>query len=172
MHADCCIFDASDIDALLTMADGESTVLRFTPAELRHQIHAAEVESSVCRTFGEDAWAFVYADLADAMRIASDILLSTQRKPAPRPGHDSIDMQAIKSRADILNVAERYTKLHKSGARFSGKCPLHDSKGSPLTIYPENQSWYCFHCDKGGDVLDMVMLFERMGFREAAGVLE
>ena len=107
------------------------------------------------------------------MELALDILLSEQPKRLlPMPGRELVDVNVIKQKNDIVAVAERYTHLHKSGTRFNAKCPLHESKGLPLTIYPNDQSWYCFHCLKGGDVIDMVSQFEKTEFRQAIEVLK
>jgi hypothetical protein len=165
------IFDKDDISALLTMSDLDKTVLRFTPAEMRRQIHAAEVNESVCRTFGEDAWAFVYEDLGKAMALALDVLRSQQPKPKSMPGRARVDVAALKERSDIVEVAGRYTTLRKAGARFVGACPLHEDRTPSFTVYPNNGSWYCFSCNRGGDIVDLVKLAEHVDFKEAVVML-
>jgi len=125
MIAENCVFDAGDVDAILVVNDGDKQRFRFTPAELRKQIHACDVQASVCRTFGEDGWGLLYADLTDAMGLALDILSTYQPKPSsytPRPGREPLDISAIKARNDIVTIAERYTQLRKSGRNFTGKC--------------------------------------------------
>ncbi len=168
------VFDAGDINAILVVWDGDKQRLRFTPAELRKQIHAADVDASVCRTFGEDDWAFVFADLKGAMELALDILLSNQPKAAPRPGRQTIDVQAVKANIDIVAVAERYTRLRKSGQNFNGLCPLHADKKTPsFFVYPKDQSWHCFGaCNQGGDVISLVMAAEHLDFKAAAEALK
>lgn len=38
------------------------------------------------------------------------------------------------------------------------KCPFHGEKTASLKIYPETNSWYCYGCNRGGTVIDWVML--------------
>ncbi len=60
----------------------------------------------------------------------------------------------------------------RAGSVFQGDCPAHGSSGGCcLTIYPRTQSWYCFHCNKGGDVIDLVRHFSGWDFDTAANYL-
>jgi hypothetical protein len=165
-------FTAEDIDAILVVDDGTGkTLYRFTPAELRREIDHAGDNRSLCLASGQDDDMLFWDELEGALKEAMDMLLYCQPKPAPWPGRNHIDVQSVKAHSDIVAVAERYTKLHKSGPRLVGKCPLHESKGSPLTVYPDQQTWHCYHCDKGGDVLSMVMKFGNVDFRAAVEAL-
>lgn len=165
------IFDSDDINRILTMPDGERTVLRFTPAELRQQIHATEIHAAVSRAFGEDDLAYYYNDAVNTFRLALDILICTQPQPTCNGASEHIDTESIKAKVNIVDIAEQYTKLRKSGNRFVGSCPFHDEKSPSFTVYPENQSWFCFSCNRGGDVIDLTMAVEHIDFKAAAGVL-
>jgi hypothetical protein len=150
------VYDASDIDNILQMWDGDGLRWRFTIEELRKQIRREEDE-----------------ELASALRLCMEIMMSYLPKPPPviTPTGEKIDVLTLKARTDIVAVAGRYTELKSGGGRFTGKCPLHESKGRPLTIYPGQQSYHCFHCGKGGDVVNMVMVFQNIDFKAAVGVL-
>lgn len=163
----------SDIELILNMEDGnKGQRRRFTPSELRREIHSCEIKASVHRTFGEDDWFYFYEQLGNSMRQALKMLTdNTPVKTTPINGR-LFDIESIKRRVDILNIAERYTALRKSGQTFIGKCPLHDSKGRPFTVYPEQQSWHCYHCDEGGDVIRLIMHLENCDFRTALGQLQ
>ena len=42
------------------------------------------------------------------------------------------------------------------GDRGRGPCPLHGgSNRSAFTVYIETQSFYCFNCSAGGDVIEL-----------------
>ncbi|MGH2505693.1 MAG: CHC2 zinc finger domain-containing protein, partial [Ktedonobacterales bacterium] len=41
-----------------------------------------------------------------------------------------------------------------------------------FTIFPESQRWWCFGCQRGGDVIEFVRLLEGIGFRDAVERLE
>lgn len=85
----------------------------------------------------------------------------------------TIDIEHVKTRTDIVRVAEGYTSLRKSGRHWIGKCPIpghHDSTPS-FVVYEESQSWHCYGCGEGGDVINLVMLAEGLQFRRAVEVL-
>ena len=81
-----------------------------------------------------------------------------QQMTAPK----GIDYKALKARIDILQYIERFTgPLRKTGGtRFVGKCPLpgHTEKTGSFTVYTENQSFYCYGCGTGGDVITFAKL--------------
>src|SRR5712692_9283356 len=55
------------------------------------------------------------------------------------------------------------------GRALVGRCPFHADGGRPnLHAFPASQTWWCFRCGIGGDVLKFVMLAEEVSFREAA----
>ncbi len=156
------IFTAKDIDYLC---------LHFDLAQLKCELHHADIEASVSAYF-EDEWQFYWRDYSEAVKMAIDILRANQ--PVAKPIKSHIDTEAIKSRHGIVAVIEGYMPLRKSGNRFSGVCPFHthkNPKNPSLTVYPDNQSWYCFGCNKGGDVIDFVQLAENTDFKGAATVL-
>lgn len=92
-------------------------------------------------------------------------------RPPPSPSDVRIDIQELKARNDIVETAERYTTLRKAGRNFVGCCPLHDEKHPSFTIYPDKQTWHCFGCGKGGDVIALIMAAENIDFRGAAVAL-
>ncbi|MBI4216861.1 MAG: DNA primase [Chloroflexi bacterium] len=77
----------------------------------------------------------------------------------------------IKERLDIVQTISAYLPLQRAGRGFKAVCPFHADKSPSLTVTPERQSWHCFGCGKGGDVLAFVMLKENLDFKEALGLL-
>lgn len=49
------------------------------------------------------------------------------------------------------------------------RCPFHTEKTASMKIYA--QSFYCFGCGVGGDVIDFVRLYERCDFKTAFRML-
>jgi len=79
--------------------------------------------------------------------------------------------EEIKWRADILEVAGRYTELRRLGGRWRGKCPLHDDVRPSFVVWPDQGRWWCFACNTGGSVIDLVAATEGVSVREAAARL-
>ncbi len=84
-------------------------------------------------------------------------------------GPARIDTLALKQANPIEDVVARYgIELKRQGRALVGRCPFHTDGGRPnLDIYTATQTWWCFRCCAGGDVLKFVMLAKDVGFREA-----
>jgi len=111
-------------------------------------------------------WSHDYKWWLNTLRAAQ----SRQRAntPPPAPFTTKFDVAAIKEGVDILEVAERYTTMRKSGCNFVGSCPLHEDKHPSFFVYPDKQTWQCYQCNRGGDVISLVMAVDNMDFRSAA----
>lgn len=73
----------------------------------------------------------------------------------------------IKERLDIVDLVNRHVHLEKSGRYFKGLCPFHTEKTPSFYVFPDNQSWHCFGCDRGGDIYSFVMELDGLDFRTA-----
>lgn len=77
-------------------------------------------------------------------------------------------LEEIKNRIDLVNYLRPYVaNLAPSGKSLKGLCPFHKEKTPSFFISPDKQVWYCFGCQKGGDLMKFVMEIERMEFSEA-----
>ncbi len=94
----------------------------------------------------------------------------TVARPADRARR--IDTDALKQAHPIEDVVALYgIELKRQGRRLIGRCPFHADSGRPnLHVFVPTQSWYCFRCCLGGDVVKFVMLAEDVGFLEAVDV--
>jgi hypothetical protein len=63
----------------------------------------------------------------------------------------------LKEHIDLAEFARGYTRLHRSGRQLVGLCPLHSERHPSFYVHPERQIWFCFGCNRGGDVFDFVM---------------
>ena len=80
-----------------------------------------------------------------------------------------IDTDRLRHDCPIARIIAGYgIALRSSGRTLIGRCPFHEDRGRPnLVVYPETQSWFCFRCDVGGDVISFVERLEGLSFRDA-----
>ena len=76
-------------------------------------------------------------------------------------------LRELEARNPIEEVASAYVNLKRRGKNLVGLCPFHNEKTGSFNIYPGNNSFYCFGCNKGGDVISFVMGVENLDFPEA-----
>ena len=82
------------------------------------------------------------------------------------------DTDAIRRGHPIADVAAAAgLELRQTAGRLVGICPFHGDSRPSLVLYPASQSYYCFGCGAGGDVIDFVSRLHRVGFRDAAAIL-
>ncbi len=81
-------------------------------------------------------------------------------------------VEEIKARNDIVAVVEQHVHLEKkSGQNFFGLCPFHSENTSSFSVSPSKQIYYCFGCNKGGDVIGFVKDIEKVGYLDALRIL-
>jgi DNA primase len=73
----------------------------------------------------------------------------------------------VKQQADIVRVIGEYVRLKKSGQSFQGLCPFHQEKSPSFNVNPTRQMFYCFGCNKGGDIFTFIQEMEKCEFPEA-----
>jgi len=142
-------------------------------SQIRESIRECETKAAVARQFAgtefeDDNDRFPWNELKECLERALDRKKANRTTTPPKPGR--VDPQAVKQQNDIVSVIERYTRLRKSGQRFSGKCPIHNDKNPSLVVYPDGH-WHCFGCGKGGDVISFVEAMENTDFRGAVSIL-
>lgn len=80
-------------------------------------------------------------------------------------------LEELRSRVDIESVISPYVNLRRRGKNLVGLCPFHNEKTPSFTVYPENDSFYCFGCGVGGDVITFVRRIENLDYLEAVRML-
>src|SRR3970040_1214275 len=82
------------------------------------------------------------------------------------------DVLSIRRANPIEDVVCRFgVELRPVGRRLVGSCPFHRDGRPSLAVYPDNDSYFCFGCGAGGDVIDFVARLHGVGFKEAAAML-
>lgn len=80
-------------------------------------------------------------------------------------------IQDIRYRCDIESVISSYVTLKRAGTNLKGLCPFHSERTPSFTVYPGTQSFYCFGCGAGGDVINFVMRTENLDYMSAVETL-
>ena len=75
-------------------------------------------------------------------------------------------IEAVKERADIVEVVGEHVVLKKKGREFVGICPFHDDSKPSMTVSPAKQFYYCFSCGAGGNSIKFLMEFQRQSFSD------
>ena len=73
----------------------------------------------------------------------------------------------LKYASGIEQTISSYITLKRAGTNTVGLCPFHSEKSPSFTVFPESQSYYCFGCGKGGDVITFIREIENLSYVEA-----
>ncbi len=78
-------------------------------------------------------------------------------------------IEKIRDNIDLLELIKEYVpSVRKAGRTFKACCPFHQEKTPSFVINPDKGLFYCFGCQKGGDVFAFLMGVENLSFPEAA----
>ncbi len=75
------------------------------------------------------------------------------------------------SMCDIEDIVSSYANVKRQGRNKSCLCPFHSEKTPSMVIYNDTQSFYCFGCGVGGDVITFIMKIENLDYVEAVKFL-
>lgn len=76
-------------------------------------------------------------------------------------------IEEVRIRNDIVSVVSGYVHLQRQGKRMVGLCPFHGEKTPSFSVDASKQVFYCFGCQKGGNVFHFVMGIENLEFPDA-----
>jgi DNA primase len=77
----------------------------------------------------------------------------------------------VKAKVDLVKVVQEHVRLTKRNKDLVGLCPFHQEKTPSFKVNPQMQSWYCFGCERHGDVFTFVELIEKTDKRGALQML-
>ncbi len=80
-------------------------------------------------------------------------------------------IEELTMKNSIEDVVSGYVNLRVRGRTRVGLCPFHGEKTPSFTVYPENNSFYCFGCGVGGDVITFVKKIEHLDYLDAVKLL-
>lgn len=77
----------------------------------------------------------------------------------------------LKQSNRIDSVMSSYVNLHRRGRNYVCLCPFHSEKTPSCTVYTDTDSFYCFGCGAGGDVIAFIRRIENLEYIEAVKFL-
>ncbi|HEX3508238.1 MAG TPA: DNA primase [Candidatus Dormibacteraeota bacterium] len=77
----------------------------------------------------------------------------------------------IKAKVDLVKVVQEHLRLTKRNKELWGLCPFHQEDSPSFKVNPQMQTWYCFGCQRNGDVFTFVELIEKTDKRGALQML-
>ncbi len=80
-------------------------------------------------------------------------------------------IEEIKEKNEITEVISQYIQIKAMGANYKALCPFHSEKTPSFVINGQRQSFKCFGCGEGGDVIQFIMKIENLDFVEAIKLL-
>jgi DNA primase len=90
--------------------------------------------------------------------------------PVPTQASDDAFAE-VKAKVDLVKVVQEHVRLTKRNKDFWGLCPFHQEDSPSFKVNPQMQSWYCFGCERSGDVFTFVELIEKTDKRGALQLL-
>lgn len=76
-------------------------------------------------------------------------------------------LRQVLAATDVVDVIGQYVQLKKSGPSHKGLCPFHPEKTPSFNVSQSKQSYHCFGCGKGGDVISFIRDYLNLPFVEA-----
>lgn len=80
-------------------------------------------------------------------------------------------IEQVLMRNDIETLIGSYVSLKRAGSNLKGLCPFHSEKTPSFTVYPADNSFYCFGCGAGGDAITFIRKRENLDYPDAVEFL-
>ena len=81
------------------------------------------------------------------------------------------DIAKVRAATDIIAVISEHTEVKRSGRQWMARCPLHGERTPSMSVSPEKGVYYCFGCQRSGDVITFVQEIEGLDFAGAVETL-
>ena len=80
-------------------------------------------------------------------------------------------LDEVKYRNKIEDVVASYVNLKRAGSVYQGLCPFHSEKTPSFTVFPNTETFHCFGCGAGGDIISFIMRAENLEYLGAVEFL-
>src|SRR4029077_16860278 len=96
--------------------------------------------------------------------------MADHNRSVPTPSSDAAFAEG-KAKVDRVKGVQEHGPLTKRNKDFWGLCPFHQEDSPSFKVNPQMQSWYCFGCERSGDVFTFVEVIEKTDNRCALQLL-
>lgn len=80
-------------------------------------------------------------------------------------------VEELKYRNKIDDVISSYVNLKRAGSNKVGLCPFHSERTPSFTVFTNTETFKCFGCGTGGDVITFIMRAENLEYISAVEFL-
>lgn len=87
------------------------------------------------------------------------------------PSFSEEDIRQIREANDLVELFSERTRVQRRGRDFWCCCPFHQEKTPSCKIDPSTQTWHCFGCGEGGDIISYIEKIDDVGFVDAVRFL-
>ena len=74
------------------------------------------------------------------------------------------DVRRVREESDIVGIISQHTALKRTGRQWTGLCPFHGEKTPSFSVSSDKNVFYCFGCQRSGDVIGFVQEMEGLDF--------
>ncbi|HBK35028.1 TPA: hypothetical protein DDZ01_03480 [Candidatus Uhrbacteria bacterium] len=96
------------------------------------------------------------------------LLWATKEKKPPKDWVTG-ECKALALSVPIEDVLDR--EFRRTGRTLTALCPFHDEKTASFTVYSDQNRYWCFGCNQGGDVIHFIQSLHNYSFKEAVRYL-
>lgn len=82
-------------------------------------------------------------------------------------GFSEEDIRRVREANDLVELFNERTPTRRRGRDFWCCCPFHQEKTPSCKIDPATQTWHCFGCGEGGDVITYIRKIDDLEFGDA-----
>jgi DNA primase len=83
------------------------------------------------------------------------------------PSFSEEDIRQIREANDLVELFSERVRVQRKGRDFWCCCPFHQEKTPSCKIDPSTQTWHCFGCGEGGDIISYIQKIDGVGFVDA-----
>lgn len=81
------------------------------------------------------------------------------------------DIARVRAATDIVAIIGEHTEIKRTGRQWMARCPLHGERTPSMSVSPDKGVYYCFGCQRSGDVITFVQEIEGLDFAGAVEML-